>query len=200
MRTLLLAAALLVVLVPLPTAQAQGEVRGVRVIEDPSGDVAFENPTGTPVAASNDRNKFLDLLAVDVEEQPDGYFITVWVAGFPPEPGIPFHEEGFYMVYFLHEDVAFEVGMALVQGSSAHLAADPSGSGEYDYLMDLEMATDPAAGSLTAFVPRELLADRDGAPPFPGRALTQFSAVAQGPGITNDFSVMGQRVQTNVYG
>lgn len=181
--------ALLLLLAPPPGA-GQGNPEGVRVFEDVRGDVALQNPSGTPVPVSGSQFDPIDLLAGDFKEDGDGFFATLWIAAFP-QGGTGF-EGGEVGLLFRHVDVAYAVRFQMFNTQVfGYLESDPSLSGELDYLTDLEVTTDPASGRLTAFIPRQVLGDRDGAPPFPGRQLEGFRGESRGFGFGGTFSING---------
>lgn len=184
--------ALLLLMVPVPGA-GQGGPEGVRVFEDPRGDVALQNPSGTPVPVSGAQFDPVDLLAGDFKEDGDGFFATLWIAAFP-QGGTGF-EGGEVGMLFRHVDVAYAVRFQMFGDEVfGYLESDPSLSGELDYLSDLEVTVDPAAGRLTAFLPRQLLGDRDGSPPFPGRQLEGFRGESEGLGFSGGINIGGQGV------
>jgi hypothetical protein len=195
-RGLLPALVLLLLLVPQPSLAAAGEPHGVRVLEDPQGDVALANPSGTPVPVSAEQFSSIDILAADVLETEDGFFFTLWVAAFPPASPVPF-TGGQVALLFRHADVGYGVEYNMFSTfRSAALLVDPSLSGQYDYQTELDLTVDEAAARMTAFVPRQLLGDRDGAPPFPGRSFEGFQALSQGAGFGGNIQVMDVSVES----
>lgn len=195
-RGLLPALVLLLLLVPQPSLAAAGEPQGVRVLEDPQGDVAVQNPSGTPVPVSAEQFASIDIVAADVLETEDGFFFTLWVAAFPPASPVPF-QGGQVVLLFRHSNVGYGIEYNTFSTfRSAALLIDPSLAGEYDYQTELDLSVDETAGRMTAFVPRQLLGDRDGAPPFPGRAFEGFQALSQGAGFGGNIQVMDVQVES----
>jgi hypothetical protein len=181
MRNLVLALLTLALVLPTPSfAQEAGQ--GVRVLEDPAGDVDFAD-TGQPLPAGG--NPYLDIRTLDVEERDEVFVFRYKTEGFPSEPEAPIVGSASHQISFRHNDATFWVFIwrqVLVQTPTyyASFAASYGGQAGGSFAnLDIVVGD---AGLLTFEIPRILLADAQGAPPFPGRVLEDFQAESDSGG------------------
>lgn len=174
-------------LIPIPAgAQEGGQGDGSgQVLEDDSGDVAYESAAGTPVPASEEA-KAADLVAAHVEETAQDFTFSIAFAQAPQNVLVD-HTRVF--LYFTAHDVPLYV--------EYDIWPDPSGVYGYASLVeDAEEGWDDTREweeivvtdeTVSATFPRSALYDSKGANPFPGRAFTDFWAVAYG--VTEDLDL-----------
>lgn len=165
--------AILLLLLPV----AAGEP--VQVLDDPEGDVQLR-AEGQAQALPQDLYSDIDLVGLEVEEEVEAFRFQTKVAGIPGE-GDPDGEGGVIAVRFQHHDQEFLLEMqrfaVIGDFSAAMLNTRPVGGDEWDFAWYAEQVEiDRGAGTYTVSVPRQALADSNGAPPFAGRALEAFRA------------------------
>lgn len=167
-----------------PPGEAQAEALGpALVLADPAGDVKTE-VGGQAAAGGEAAYPATDLLGLTVEETPFSLAITVQAAALP-KPSDAGVDGVLYHVGFLHNGREFRVTIqmvlqVLVADRAAGLAYRDLPTDEWSFVWSTEaVVMDTAAGTLAVDVPRDLLADKDGAAPYPGRALEGVHAVAQ---------------------
>lgn len=174
------------ILLTVPAGLGQ-EDPDTRLLEDASGDVAFQAVVEDAPTPPNDRADW-DLVGLHVEEHPEDFTFTLQVEDFNEEQETD-RVMGQYIVHFAHNDRSFAVmfSVSTTNGQSAATAAlyeHHTDRDIYDYLERLEDPDwDYEADHLQVSVPREHLLDDQGARPYPGRALGNWSVVAQGIGF-----------------
>ncbi len=179
----LLLAGLALLLVPLPTSQAQAP--GTLLIEDAANDVQVavgDNAAGSPAG----RYAAVDLRSISMEEAEallTFHLVTTDLDATEP----PFIESSFYTINFAYGINQYRVLLyRFSTGQEYHYAGtfeayDPAQQ-DFNRLGSVAVSTDMAASMISAVVPRALVLDEYGAEPFPGRVLTGFHVTAAGFG------------------
>ncbi|HUR63734.1 MAG TPA: hypothetical protein VM241_04550 [Candidatus Thermoplasmatota archaeon] len=186
----LLATALLVPLA-LPPSAGQGAAPpsddAVRLLEDKAADVKVagggsdQDPAGRWAAA--------DLKALDVRETPEQVAFVLTVGNLAASPEAPIVESVQYGVGFRHLDQVYRVTLShrVLVGpaqSYGYLEAYNPARKAYEQAGPYqEVAQDPAAGTLTFIVERDLLVDREGDAPHPEVPLTDWKVFSYGSGV-----------------
>lgn len=165
----------------LPAATAQGP-GAVLTLEDATGDVSTQ-VGGAPAAGGENAYPGVDLVGLRVEETPFSVTVTVQVAALPKssDPGV---DGVSYETGFVHNGREFRLTMSLalqaIAGGGFTTLHSRDGAGEWSMLWSSnEVLIDPAANTLTVDIGRDLLVDKDGAAPFPGRLLEGVHVRAQ---------------------
>jgi uncharacterized protein (TIGR03382 family) len=174
------AVAVLVMLVPVPLGAAQSD--GAVVLEDASGDVDLE-VAGSPVALPAGVADNLDLISAAVTEDPDGFTFELQMAA--GTWALPFDFGSSAALYLTHHDTEFRVrfirtsfggGGLQVIGVLESRPVDTEDWSTILFANEGDGVVAEANGRLAWHVARDLLADQNGAAPFPGRTLGGFWA------------------------
>lgn len=175
MRLLAVGLALLLLLVPWPPAASQGP--GTAVATDATDDVRAEVQT-TPTATPGGSHSSMDLVALAVAEDKEAVTFTVAVADLKPSSEETALDGIRFELLFSHNGREFrlEFDQVLPTLGLRWLARldsrdDPAGDWTQVWSSDAAVVADAAADTLTVALDRDLLADRDGAAPFPSRTL-----------------------------
>ncbi len=154
------------------------------LLTDPEGDATLI-VQGTPAGSANAVYPAVDVVGLSLAELPDAFVWTLTVndlRGGNEETGA---DGASYDVYFTHNGREFDLTVSLtlpaVSGVPlANLAARDSPDGQWSgvWFSFEDTTTDLAADTLTVTLPRETLADLDGAVPFPGRTLERMHVVS----------------------
>ena len=182
MRLLVVAVALLM-LVPLPVASQEP---GAGVVTDGKGDVRTE-AQGTPGPGPADVYSGVDLVGLAIAETKSEITFTLQVADLKPAAqdtadGIHFQ------VLFQHNGRHFRLDLqtALRQleergwFTTLEMRDSPEAEWTYAWGSAEDGRSDPATDLVSLTLPRDLLADKDGSAPFPGRALEGIQVHASG--------------------
>lgn len=172
-------AALLFVAVPVPSGSAQAD--GSVVLEDATGDVDLR-VAGSPTALPAGVVDHLDLVSSAVAEDAAGFTFDLQMAA--GTWTLPMDFGSWAALYFTHDDTEFRI--RFIRNSFgggimvfALLESRPVETEDWSTLL-LAGADDgvvaDAGGLLSWHVDRDLLADQNGAAPFPGRVLSDFWA------------------------
>lgn len=172
-----LGALMVLALLPLPAGgqAATPPVAGAVLLEDPTGDVTFTvQDTPAPVAGTT-MYPGADLVSLVMAEERSAILVTLGVAKLPSEqdPGV---DGTVYRVMFSHNGREFLVRFVFTLPA---LGPEPFGqvmfrdspAADYDTIWGSQVLLDRTANTMTMEVPRDLLADADGAAPYPGRLL-----------------------------
>ena len=161
----------LALLALLPSAQAA-------LLEDPEGDLRVESggpsaPLVGPAYAS------IDLVALDVSEDPEAFTFTLGLADLAEPDSAP--DGRTCWVSFRHGQRAFLIrdaalNSALGPGLVTLYSRDGDGPWEGRYEADLQATADQASDALTYRLARADMADASGAAPYPGRTLEGLGA------------------------
>jgi hypothetical protein len=188
-----------VLLLPLPST-AQEPAGPSTLLEDGTADVQA-HAQGTNLAAiPGGRFAATDLVGLSLQESPTDFTFTLAVAGLSSS-GETVAESAMYDVRFAHNGVqfrllAFRTVLPAPELFASLSSLDP-GNGRWTWIEQVPVSADVGAGTLSMPVLRDLLLDRDGAAPFPGRSLTGFrvesaglldttrdASISLGPGVT----------------
>ncbi len=161
------------------------------VAEDDSGDVS--SSLGAPAPGTMAE---IDLVSLDVLEDPQAVHLRVGVQDLNDDS-----EAGMLAVAveldFQHNGAHFHIyiGRNNVFGSDEYFsfmsAVDPA-TGRSSGLGQLDLEVDTEEDTFTVSIPRMLLRDGSGAPPFPGRALDDLVVTSYANRITRGgFNIMG---------
>lgn len=178
MRSLPILLLALTLVLPTPTSAQDAPAAGtpVRVLDDPAGDVQVgDTGQGLPTGG----NPYVDIRTLDIEERDDLFIFTYKPEGVPAQPEAPILGSANHRIAFRHNNADFSIYIwrqVLVQTPSYYVDLAASYGGQEGGAYNALVATVGDAGLLTIEVPRLLLADADGAPPFPGRLLEGFAA------------------------
>lgn len=187
---LVIAAAFLLPLVPLPAASAQ-TVGTMHLLTDEKGDTVLESgvPGAPPTPfAVNGQTDGTDLIALDVTEQDDSFSLVLTVAGLKGQFGSN------SLTTFDWRDVQYSVSTFYQSGQfgsfsqSVLYRADENGverAGILNLTVDVEKAT------LTSIVPKVYLLDGQKRTPSLGDALTDVKVTAESTSFR--FSITGER-------
>jgi hypothetical protein len=171
-------------LAALPAGSAQ-DAAGVAapkpVLEDAAGDLAAivgGAPAGNPLG----RFAAADLTGLSVLEAKDDITFLLAVASLTASPEAPLAESSVYTVDFAYADNLFRVQFLRQVSDHASYSGRAylydAGRQRFSPIDQVPVSADPATNTLSATVPRSILLDKDGAAPFPGRALTGFHAAS----------------------
>lgn len=172
----------LLLLLPLP-APAQEDAPPL--LEDDEGDVALAaQGTQGPTAAA--AYPAVDLVALRLVEEPTSFTWQVQVADLRPgneETGV---DGSAYVVTFTHNGREFQLevyyGLPAINGDLVfpNLSSRDNPDAEWAYVWGDPRAItlDYAADVLAVTLPRDILADADGASPYPGRSLEAIGVSA----------------------
>jgi hypothetical protein len=187
MRVAQAALALLMVVAVLPAASAQGAGAagppGARpVLEDATGDLAA-TVAGTPTGNPAGRFAAGDLTGLSVLESKDDLTFLLTVASLSVSPEAPFAESTVYTVDFAYADNLFRIQLARQVADHATYSGRAYmydvGGQRFAPIEQIVISADPSTSTLSAAVPRNILLDKHGSAPFPGRALTGFHATSR---------------------
>ena len=165
--------AVLALATPIP-GLAQAQQGGVEAT-DPSGDVKTEL-NGQQAAGGELAYPALDLLSLKVRESESSFAFTVGVAALPKDADAG-ADGVIYEVGFDHNGRSFLVHVqmalrAIVEPVFMRVGYRDAPTDEWSYVLSGNaVSVDAASNTFTVEVPRDLFADRDGAAPYPGRAL-----------------------------
>lgn len=171
--------------VPMP-AEAQ---QTASLLDDATGDmqtVAAGNAAGPPAG----RFAATDLVGLVAEESATDMTFRLTVANLAVNPEAPLVESTRYHVEFAHERVVYRVLMYRMASADradymGRLYVFDKGRDSWSPLESIAVTPDPSSNTISATVPRLLLLDRNGAAPFPGRALTGFRAESSSVGLSD---------------
>lgn len=185
LRTLLAALTVLAALAAVPPSASGQPSPGTPVtLQDGAGDVTFTFQGQPAPVAGTTLYPGADLVSLSMREDRGSIAVTLGVAKLPSsqDPGM---DGTVYDVFFTHNGREFRLEIRFVlpitvPQPSAQLAFRDAPSGEFDGLWATrDLLIDAAANTVTVDVPRELLADADGAAPYPGRALEGISVLSR---------------------
>lgn len=183
-------------LVPVGSGQEAATPVAVEVATDGPGDVRFQAGDAGAQDSPLPRED-LDLLSLTVTEQPEGFRIALGVSSLD-EQSSQGELFSLYTVDFTHHDTQYRVAWfrsnSLANGAYfSELQVFSPATDRYSYLQELTPEVDAGAATIAAVAPRDQLLDGQGAPPYPGRALSDFFALALGnPLLAGNFDVAGQ--------
>lgn len=187
---LVVAAAFLLPLAPLPTASAQA-AGTTHLLSDEKGDTVLESGVpgapGIPFSVSGQTDG-ADLLALDVTEQDDAFSFILTVAGLKGEFGSTAY------IDFAWRDVTYYV---VTQYENGHLGSFSqsvlirNGDDGFERAGVLNLTVDAEKGTLTSIVPKAYLLDGQQRTPSLGDALTDIKV--EGETSTFGFSISGDR-------
>lgn len=194
MRLLVVAVALLMLLLLPPAPLAAGQAPPAAVATDAEGDVRTQ-AQDTPAPGPGEAYSGLDLVGLSIVEGAEDITFTLAVADLKPAEQETALDGLAFQVLFSHNGRSFR--LSLLQnipqlGSSwfAWLESRDSADAEWTQsFADAEAQGDAAADTIATVLDRDLLADRDGAAPFPGRSLEGIRV--QGWGYAGNMSVLG---------
>lgn len=185
LAALLLAASLLTLL---PAAHAQDTAtEPVPLLEDAAADVATDANGAPPQRApSGGFVDTLDLRALTAAETPQEIQLVLQTASLDPSAMQTLFASVEYTVRFHHGAAQYLVrvyGYAPLAGGVQYQGtleqpdpSDPEGYGAV--LAEVPVTADTNAKTLTLAIARDLLADEEGAAPYPGRLLEGFAVTA----------------------
>lgn len=180
----------LAVMLFIPVGAAQ-----VQVLEDPDDD-AQATAGGAPVDGADTAH--VDLVGLDVSEEPESMLFELRVASLDPDSGAPFERTVFH-ADFQHRDVPYRIEYIrdTIDGTpryDARLMMFDPGRGDYIHIDRVDLDVDVEGGAMTSEVPRHWLLDGNGTAPSIGRELTFFKAFArtQSAVFGSDFSQVVQ--------
>lgn len=175
MRLLVVAACLLMLLSVPAASQEPG--MGAGVLADGDGDVRSE-VQGTAGPAPPGVYASMDMVSLAVAESATEMAFTVTVADLRPASEETAVDGVRFEAQFAHNGRQFRLMFDHVLPTLdlawlARLSMRDDGAAEWTQLWssDVGARADPAADTITVALPRDLLADKDGASPFPGRTL-----------------------------
>jgi hypothetical protein len=172
----LLLAALLWTAVPAGAQPAASEPAGI--LEDVAGDVRMEAAgTDAPSPASTVYSS-LDLVSLSIAEDNDDFTFVLGIADLKDGTDETALDGLAYEVLFTHNGRQFRLGLDRFGPPAVYAFANGilefRDSAEQDWselLMTEDVVFDASADTVTAEIPREALADAEGAEPYPGRML-----------------------------
>ncbi|MFA5861002.1 MAG: hypothetical protein WDA16_04845, partial [Candidatus Thermoplasmatota archaeon] len=186
---LVIAAAFLLPLAPLPQASAQA-VGTMHLLSDEKGDTVLDlgapGAAGTPFSVSGETDG-ADLLSLDVTEQDDTFSFILAVAGLKGEFGST------STIDFSWRDVEY---YALTQYQNSQLGSFSqsvllrTGEDGVERAGTLNLTADAEKGTLTSIVPKVYLLDGQKRTPSLGDALTEIKVTAEAGFRIN---IMGER-------
>lgn len=148
-----------------PTALAQDAA----IIEDPCGDTSVSF-TGTPVVPLPQSLTWTDLSGLTIQETEESFLFTVHYCAdnASMERGSPTHLD----VYFEHNGQTYWLDLYSRElDSGAALYRFDLETRDQRLVGPLDRVVDDVARTYSATIPRSMLLDASGAPPFPGRQL-----------------------------
>lgn len=176
----------------LPMVQAQAPP--VEVLSDGSGDVDFT--VGGTDQTDPGLYGYLDLEAAVIQEDEEGFTFTLTMETLDGPVAGQGSMAPVYSLYFTHSDTEFQVQFFSTCFFAcpepqyfAQLLMRPVGNEDWTNLANSRSQGPPTVdgSSLVWWLPRDLLADQQGAAPFPGRELTDLWAYSKAR--TNDFDI-----------
>ena len=196
-------AALLLLLAGLLSAvpAVQAQEAAAPLLDDPAGDAQLL-VGDAPATSANAVYPSVDLVALSVAEVPEAFIWTI-EAGDLRAGNEETGADGFrYEVYFTHNGRHFmmmaAISLQAIDGQPlAYLNSRDSPDGQWTGVwFSAEAAVaDLAADTVTVTLPRELLADLDGATPFPGRSLEAVHVEARSTFSGSSINVL-ERIPT----
>lgn len=171
------AVALLMLLLAVP-APALAQDEPVPVLADDEGDV-YVSVQGTQGPAAASAYPAVDLVALQVSEEPGAFTFVLQVADLRPGTEETGADGSAYTIGFAHNGREFRLDLyhnvPAISGGVLFpsLSARDSPDAEWAFVWGDPRAVvvDYAADLLATRIPREVLADADGAVPYPGRSL-----------------------------
>lgn len=154
------------------------------MLSDGDGDLEMEI-LGQQGPTPNERYGYLDLEALDIVEVPEGFEVTLTVAGFPSGQGDA-SQSGRYRIEFQYGGFGWHLGMyrdtdALGQpfyfGDLRYVEGDDTWG---NFVAYYDVVVDEASGTMQLTMLRDDLFDVDGKPPSVGDVLADFAVTAQG--------------------
>lgn len=173
MRLLVAVAALLLLL---PTMGVSAQEAGAAVVSDAAADVRTE-AQGTAGPAPGDAYSSMDLTGLAITETMSDVTFTLTVADYKPADQQTAVDGVRFQVHFAHNGRWFLLTLdqslpALTSSWFSSLDMRDTPDAEWTQVwFGLEGRADPEAETVSVTLDRNLLADKDGAMPFPGRAL-----------------------------
>lgn len=175
-RGLVLAALLSSSLCLVPTAAAQGGP--VHLLADASGDVQILVAGTQPVPDVAGAYACADLVGLDLLETRSDLTFTLSVGDLKEASQDPAADGCRYQVTFTHNGREFQLGvfrtlpaLSSVPFTTLDYRDSPGDEWSRAWSSIQDAVADLAADTLTVAIARDLLADADGAAPFPGRTL-----------------------------
>lgn len=162
-----------VVLIALLMLSFPAAAQGADFVEDDGGDV--QSSSGAPAPSSMAE---VDLRALRILETPRDIVLTIEVADIEPE-GQPDVLASAFEVEFQHNGQGFVVYLTrnTVFGGAEFFGQFfqvDAATGRESFLEQLVVEVDHDEETLSVSLPRSLLRDGNGSPPFPGRTLDDF--------------------------
>jgi hypothetical protein len=163
---------------PHAAAQTTGGPGGSVVLDDPAGDVKTQLG-GVPAGGGEAAYPAVDLRGLSVQETPFSVAFTLTPAALPKDTD-PGADGVYYAVMFAHNGREFMLRLqfalrAIVPTDNAYadllFRDDPQADWSVIWSSPNDAVVDTGAGTVSIDVARDLFADKDGAAPFPGRAL-----------------------------
>lgn len=182
MRLVQVLLVLLMVAAALPTGSAQpapAAPAAMELLTDRVGDLQA-TVAGTPAGNPGGRFAASDLTALSVQEAKDDLTFQLSVASLTASPEGPMVENSLYTVDFAYGDLVYRVQFYRRVSDHAEYSARAfvydDGRDAFAPMETLVVSADPSTHTLSATLPRAILLDRNGATPFPGKALGAFVA------------------------
>lgn len=153
------------------------------LLADDAGDAQF-SVQGTPAGSASQIYPAVDLIGLSVGETTDAVLWTLEVADLRAGNEETGADGTVYTIAFAHNGRYFELDLyhtvPILTGSLAFwsLAASDAPGGPFADIWDGDAPVDLQADTYSLVVPREALADLDGAAPFPGRLLEGITVAA----------------------
>lgn len=164
----------------LPTGMAQDGA--ALALDDPAGDVKTEL-AGQPASGGEAAYPGVDLVGLTIREEAFSLVFTVRAAALQKaaDPGA---DGVLYQTFFVHNGREFRLVQQMAfrglnDNAFTSLAYRDAPDSDWSITWTGGSAIDEAAGTLSADVGRDLLADRSGAAPYPGRKVEGVHVLAQ---------------------
>lgn len=180
LRALPLLLALALMSAPMPAAAQAQDLVEMALLEDGTGDVNVM-VAGTPGPDASAAYPAADLVGLSLRESVESFTWVLEVGDIKPAEEDPGADGVEYEVRFEHNNRYFVlrlyVTLPLIDGRPfAYLDARDAADGYWGTVWATdEVEADQAADTFTIALPRQALADAEGAAPFPGRNLTAIS-------------------------
>jgi hypothetical protein len=184
----LLLAASLTAMLPTSLAQEAADATApLPLLEDPAGDSATKADPAPPVTMPPGTTyDTLDLRALTAVETPTEVQLTLAVTAIDPNALQIVLSSVEYLVRFQHGQAYYSVRIfayATPGGGAQYIGQletfDPARPDDFGaYVAGVPVTADSAARTLTVTLPRDLLIDEEGSPPYPGRLLEGFTVTA----------------------
>ncbi len=197
MRSFLAVALLVASLAALPV---QAQDPAAPLLTDPAGDVML-SVSGQDAGSASTLYPEVDLVSLSLAETSDAFTWTLGLADVRNANEETGADGAWSIVSFAHNGRFFELyigrSFPALNGLQTYveLSAAESPAGPFSGLWISEATVDLAANTFSASVPRDLLADPDGAAPFPGRVLEAIAV--RSTSVLSGITLIGGVPQTS---